>query len=751
MNTQSIVSFSEKLHALLDKNKDLFGTEIGHLSDDLSIDKPQSLAQAFEELQSAGRLLNVGILGRVKAGKSSLLNALLFKGENVLPKAATPMTAALTTMTWGETFRADVEFYTMEDLQDIAQKAQEYQKKLFQQKEIIREEVKKRQGRLQQNKPQIDSPPARQEELLLKQAHRAMQERYPTLSAAFDQQQRIAASGVSVERLHEQKSISASTPVELGIKLQDYVGAAGTFMPFAKAVHIFMPMDDLRDMRVIDTPGLNDPVPSREHRTVELLKTCDVVFIVSPAGQFLNEQDQELMGRITTKEGVRKIILVASQIDTQLYGSEKQTRLDDALASIRQCLATRASEVLRHLKIDDPSVGSIFSDFLQSPEQNLLHSAGICHSLASRFDQRQLWDANELKAYENLSLHYPDYFSKTDSAISCASLGKLANITALKGVLQEVREQKDAIQAQKILTLIEQKSAGLQRLRQGLIDRIDDQMRRIQNENIDALKAQQKHLQKQIALLSRTVDSVYHDCQNTYIAALSDRLRKVLKNVFDETTESVEGAEKTYSETKRRKSDGLFSPFARWLGTGGYETYTESGIKINTARVYAALQEFLFDTEELLEQAVRDSWSEFDKELSKTLTPAIDSVLGNDFELEMLVSTIRDTIAMLPAPTFALGMEVPDKLKSRGTIKGGEAEQYKDMSSEFLHAVHTQTKKILSTYSQNIRKALPKEIATDFAKHLDVKISDLISQIENKTQTIDRLKRAAEAATNISL
>lgn len=66
-----------------------------------------------------------------------------------------------------------------------------------------------------------------------------------------------------------------------------------------------MPLEALRDICIIDTPGMNDPVQSREERTVELLKTCDVVFIVSPAGQFLNAQDIEVMGRITQKKAFR--------------------------------------------------------------------------------------------------------------------------------------------------------------------------------------------------------------------------------------------------------------------------------------------------------------------------------------------------------------------------------------------------------------------------------------------------------------
>ena len=46
---------------------------------------------------------------------------------------------------------------------------------------------------------------------------------------------------------------------------------------------------------------MNDPVRSREERTMEELHNCDVVFVVSPAGQFLNRQDLDLMGRLTYK------------------------------------------------------------------------------------------------------------------------------------------------------------------------------------------------------------------------------------------------------------------------------------------------------------------------------------------------------------------------------------------------------------------------------------------------------------------
>ena len=48
------------------------------------------------------RKLNIGVVGQVKAGKSSFLNTLLFNGQEILPKAATPKTATLTKMEYAE-------------------------------------------------------------------------------------------------------------------------------------------------------------------------------------------------------------------------------------------------------------------------------------------------------------------------------------------------------------------------------------------------------------------------------------------------------------------------------------------------------------------------------------------------------------------------------------------------------------------------------------------------------------------------
>ena len=87
---------------------------------------PDELRKKFQISTAEGGRLRVGIIGRVKAGKSSLLNALLFDGKDVLPKAATPMTASLTVLGYAAEPYAEVEFFEEKDIENMRQRAQDY-------------------------------------------------------------------------------------------------------------------------------------------------------------------------------------------------------------------------------------------------------------------------------------------------------------------------------------------------------------------------------------------------------------------------------------------------------------------------------------------------------------------------------------------------------------------------------------------------------------------------------------------------
>ena len=81
-----------------------------------------NLREAMEIQARDNNQLIIAIVGQMKAGKSSLLNALLFEGVEVLPTASIPMTAGLTVIQYVEDLedqRFEVEYYTKEEWENI--------------------------------------------------------------------------------------------------------------------------------------------------------------------------------------------------------------------------------------------------------------------------------------------------------------------------------------------------------------------------------------------------------------------------------------------------------------------------------------------------------------------------------------------------------------------------------------------------------------------------------------------------------
>ncbi|GAA8630556.1 hypothetical protein HpBT322_12570 [Helicobacter pylori] len=102
--------------------------------------KTEELEKTLKGMQAENRGLKVGIVGHVKAGKSSLLNALIFEGKDVLPKAATPMTASLTILKYAQNLSTEAQFYDEQDMEELKRDHERYEKEF---KEIVSKEVKK--------------------------------------------------------------------------------------------------------------------------------------------------------------------------------------------------------------------------------------------------------------------------------------------------------------------------------------------------------------------------------------------------------------------------------------------------------------------------------------------------------------------------------------------------------------------------------------------------------------------------------
>ena len=58
--------------------------------------------------------LTIGVIGQMKCGKSTFLNSFVFE-DNILPAATTPMTAALSVITYGSEQKIVAEFYNQDE------------------------------------------------------------------------------------------------------------------------------------------------------------------------------------------------------------------------------------------------------------------------------------------------------------------------------------------------------------------------------------------------------------------------------------------------------------------------------------------------------------------------------------------------------------------------------------------------------------------------------------------------------------
>ena len=104
------------------------------------------------------------------------------------------------------------------------------------------------------------------------------------LSGAADQYQMIQNAGDAVRSYigHQSEIIELDSIEDVGSRLGEYVGSTGKYTAVTNNVEIGFPFETLKDITVVDTPGFDDPVPSRDAQARNALKKCDVIFAMMP-------------------------------------------------------------------------------------------------------------------------------------------------------------------------------------------------------------------------------------------------------------------------------------------------------------------------------------------------------------------------------------------------------------------------------------------------------------------------------------
>lgn len=710
------------------------------LKQEHAIQKSEEWQRVLDSFAEQGRVLRIGIIGRVKAGKSSMLNALLFNGNDILPKAATPMTAALTIMEYSENVSAEVDFFTQQDIDEIKVKYDLFQKALdskVKEKELENaERIKKKKG--------VNSLSAEEQQecrnKAKSQAEREMKDD-PSF-ASYDQYCRIKESGKSLSDLEQYRTISAGSVEELmnGV-LNQFVGSSGAFMPFTKSVTLHIPEKGLQGLQIIDTPGINDPVTSRGERTEQLLQDCDVVLIVSPSGQFLSSEDTDLMHRVTTKEGTQQAYLIASQVDNQLFGSESQGLSDPihVLERISDNLTKHARNVLAKQVQEYPSM-KVAADKLS--KNNVICSSSVAFSLQQRFDEQHTWDANLQHVWRNLNQKFPDVFSHEELAKN--ALNQLANIHQIHQIVSEVTANKEQILAQRRIDFENGKRTALQGYLKAWAERINEQIHQIQHADVDELRKQEAELKNQQATIDANVGGVYDDLISDIKLNLSKQLKDKLKSEmrrFDSVSDDAQGSETEYEEYQvKEKRGGLFGTPLDWFDGGKTVTKTRSHsyTTVKAKPIRRAIEEIRSNLEDELGHLSESYLQAWKKKIYSQVVSALREAMGDgELDVNIIARAVKNVLARIPEASFKLEDDIPKSLKKTGKLTGYEAESFIDDAEDYISNLKDVVNKDISAYMTTLVSNLKKiDLAKELTADLENNLKQLLSEIENKEASL---------------
>ncbi len=777
MNAQELIQKSALVEKVI-KEQGL-QEKAGPFISENAVIKTEELEKTLKGMQAENRGLKVGIIGRVKAGKSSLLNALIFERKDVLPKAATPMTASLTILKYAQNLSAQVQFYSQKDILEIKNEHARYEKEF----QRIVDEVKKQQEKQKEkqslsnrakegfknvgkmfsrNKSDKEAPKERvlsNEEISEKARRNAKSEleKDTKLVSSHDQYEKIKKSELTnTETLDP--SIQANSLEELNQKLLQFVGANGKFMPYTKAVGISLNNPNLKDLEVIDTPGINDPIASREERTKALLKDCDVVFIVSPSNQFLTDSDMSLFDRVSNKEGLQEIYFVASQADSAVLSmseiEKSNQHLPTALENAQKALSSSLNATMSLLNKKYSHQQEIFEKAIKN---GVILTSGACFSMYKDFKNQASWESKKeeyYNAWRNLTNAYPDAFNSDDK--SKERLLLLSNMGAIKERLEKAAQRKEEIISQRLQDYTQSQAKNLHNWIAQLLQDLEDEKKRVKKADMGAIKKQIEAYEKLSGNIETGFKEAYEEFIFHFIKNARDGLNETLTKAIQKASALAQNEEGEERYTKRVKQSGLFGSFKRnflsWADDdAGYDEVlcTRAVIKAG------AVVDYLIEMHKSCEKALNDSVGSFKivfrKELYDKVLPVLRQIIRND-DLIDEVAFKKSVHAVTDGIKFEeFHYTLPSKIGAKtGFLKGDGAVQFIQSVEKHLRDFEAETENDVKEYCTDLENKLGKQdFASGVLSKLKKDMQNLENQVQNKEQSIAQLDAKIKALKGI--
>lgn len=542
-----------------------------------------------ESLLSKENTLQIGIVGQVKAGKSSFLNSLFFNGENVLPKASTPMTAGLTVIEYAEKNTFEVEYFDEKDWQIFVKQNEDYKK--------CEQEVRAKNP----NQPEI---------FIKKEIEKITSDKIRSAHELVS-----ACSSNAKDKIGRKNDAKEFKNLdELQNVLEQYVGANGEYTSVVKSLYIKMNDERLDGLRIVDTPGVNDPVVSRENRTRTFLHSCHGVFLLSAATDFLGSGDISFLNSRIGGSGIGTVVLLASKFDSVLQdiGADrvmKKQEHGDLVDTVNE-QKKKFKKRLREL-----------SDTIDEKLRNRIKldtTAGIGYSIANKPSSK--WDNLEKQIVQQMKRYYPDYFSTEDDIQE--SFEGLANIPDIrKEYLEGVfMKNKDSIIAEKIKEFFAKN-------KQDISSSIDQMLQEFKNHQEQLNKTTVAEIQKQNEQQSELFDNLKSKFDEVFLG-----FNKSIQHNVTEIANNI-----PFNYIKEIPTEKKSIPIRH---KGIFYGHTTSDIEMTQVNTY----ELKCQVEENIESYVQSWNTEWKKMFDETRKEMADKLIEaiSDFEKEIMSTSFND-------------------------------------------------------------------------------------------------------------
>ena len=684
----------------LDKYKDYLSnsSDIAEFNESL-----KNLKSSLDEKRQEGRIFQLGIVGQMKTGKSSFLNEYLF-GEEILPTAATPMTAALTLIKYADKDEAVIEFYNKDDWNAIEENDKKYKKEYERAKKEARDEAEKKGRSFNEQGFKFEDVDS-------------------TLKGSHEIYENFQEKGLSRDLLGEKRTIKITDKKNILEDLREYVGSKGKYTPLVKMTTLYINDDRIKDYIIVDTPGTNDPIISRGQKTKEFLGKCDYIVFLSYSSQFLDNNDNAYIKEQLPSEGKKDILILASKFDNQLSQEsvfeDVDGNIEAAYEEERKKLSKKLNRWSEEFKKD--------KNPLDLSKSELEFQSTMLYRIYKNFDNLS---GIEKEIFDRLKEDY------NNSTFTKELLKDLSGMPAVEKKISNILLRKEEIMKNGIKDLLDGKRDSLSKILEKIRKGFEERKFELSDVGIKDVESKISNLQEKISTLSSEIKNSVRTERENFDKKLRDEISKI-SNTKDRYS-SLQTQSRSYTE-EVDVDKGWFTGWKFWPHTET-KTVRRNETFIN---IQDSIEQIISFAEDAAERIERTSERLISKNVIKR---AMRNGIIDLFELEdrpKVVSVIDNYIQKISIPEIKF-----DVNKYRDIVLskyGSSYSQEKDVN--FIEGLHNKalltiiedTEKSFTDVKEKLNSVLEeieRNIVDELKEGIEEDLKTLKEQLENQKESI---------------